>query len=173
MKLDLYTVKIGDQDKLTFNFTVNHNPINYYGDVLKVIEPIEIIGTVYNVGNKIFLNCSIETDLEVNCGRCLKSFTYPLKTKMDVELIQEDEVQEEDYSDDIITYKDNTIDFSEIAKEQIITSIPMKVVCSKDCKGLCEACGTDLNIEPCRCNTNKDRDIDPRLAKLKELLQQD
>ena len=34
---------------------------------------------------------------------------------------------------------------------------------------LCPGCGADLNVEPCRCK----KEIDPRLAKLAQLLEQD
>ena len=44
----------------------------------------------------------------------------------------------------------------------------MKRLCDENCKGLCERCGANLNKAPCSCVTEK---IDPRLAVLKQLLQ--
>ncbi|MBR3961677.1 MAG: DUF177 domain-containing protein, partial [Clostridia bacterium] len=39
--------------------------------------------------------------------------------------------------------------------------------CSEDCRGLCSNCGANLNGGDCGCNVKQ---IDPRLAKLAELL---
>lgn len=173
MKFDLNTIKRGENDKIDLDFVVNLESIDYYGDVLNVIAPVSVLGSLYSIGKKIFLSCKLETDLEVHCGRCLKPFIYLLKTNIDVELTEEDEAMDEDDLDDIITYHDNMIDFDEIVKEQIISNIPMKTICNENCEGLCRVCGVDLNLEKCKCNTDDDENIDPRLAKLKELLQQD
>ena len=50
--------------------------------------------------------------------------------------------------------------------EQISLEVPIKPLCSKDCKGLCPKCGTDLNESKCDCAARPR--IDPRLAGLKE-----
>ncbi|MBN1297720.1 DUF177 domain-containing protein, partial [bacterium] len=63
---------------------------------------------------------------------------------------------------------DDRIDICRVIAEQIVLQIPMKTLCSDDCKGLCSRCGADLNAGTCGC----DRDsVDPRLAKLKDLLE--
>lgn len=172
MRFDLNTIKRGDHDKVDLNFVVNLDNIDYHGDVLKMIKPVSVMGSLYNVGTKTFLTCQLETELEVHCSRCLKPFVYQLRSNINVELIEEDEIINEDDIDDIISYNDNIIDFNEIIREQIIMNLPMKMICSEGCKGLCKNCGMDLNNEVCRCNIDHD-DVDPRLAKLKELLQQD
>lgn len=35
--------------------------------------------------------------------------------------------------------------------ENLVASIPIRILCKEDCKGLCPGCGADLNLEPCRC----------------------
>jgi uncharacterized protein len=44
----------------------------------------------------------------------------------------------------------------------------MKAICRSDCRGLCAACGANLNHEECRCETHA---TDPRLAPLARLKQ--
>lgn len=169
MKFDLYTMKKGENNKVDLNFTVDFDSIDYYGDVFKILTPITVIGSIYNVGEQVFLTCNITTDLEARCGRCLKTFTYPMITKMNVELVDEGKVSEDDDTEDIIVYEDKIIDFDEIIKEEILANVPMKVLCDENCKGLCGVCGKDLNVESCQCNSSDDN-IDPRLAELKKLL---
>ncbi|SES66557.1 uncharacterized protein SAMN05660297_00154 [Natronincola peptidivorans] len=176
MKFDLNTLKREEHNKVTLDFHVNLDSINYYGDIFKVKKPVKVLGELYSVGEKIFLTCRLETELEVTCGRCLNFFLHSLKTSINVELVEEEILIQEDDSDDIIVCNDNILDFDKIIKEQITTSIPMRVLCNEACKGLCKTCGLDLNSESCQCNMKNndiDHDIDPRLAKLKELFQQD
>ncbi|MFQ8840665.1 MAG: YceD family protein [Clostridium fessum] len=37
----------------------------------------------------------------------------------------------------------------------------MKVLCREDCKGICNRCGTNLNLRTCTCDT---RSLDPRMS---------
>lgn len=50
--------------------------------------------------------------------------------------------------------------------EQFVLSLPVKPVCSEDCKGLCAECGADLNKGECDCEQDKG---DPRLAVFRNL----
>ena len=40
---------------------------------------------------------------------------------------------------------------ADVATEQVILFVPMKVVCSADCRGLCPVCGANRNLTPCDC----------------------
>jgi len=57
---------------------------------------------------------------------------------------------------------------ADVLAEQVILSLPMKVICRSDCRGLCPHCGTNLNSEECRCETHA---ADPRMAPLARLKQ--
>jgi len=59
------------------------------------------------------------------------------------------------------------VDLNPYIEENLILSIPMKMLCREDCKGICPGCGADLNHEVCRCGRSE---IDPRWKKLKDLL---
>ena len=65
--------------------------------------------------------------------------------------------------------KDEQLDLDELMGEVFILNLDTKNLCSEDCKGICPGCGADLNKEACRCK----REIDPRLAKLAQLLERD
>jgi uncharacterized protein len=55
----------------------------------------------------------------------------------------------------------------DLVREAIILSLPLKPLCSEECKGLCPICGTDLNKSHCHCVIEK---TDPRWDMLKGLL---
>ena len=56
----------------------------------------------------------------------------------------------------------------ELMHEQFVLALPMKPLCSENCKGLCPSCGTNLNKASCECAPVWK---DPRLAALEGLLQ--
>ena len=79
-----------------------------------------------------------------------------------------EERQSED-SDEIIVLEDDEVDLEELARDAFILDMDTKFLCSEACKGLCAGCGANLNRESCRCK----KAVDPRRAKLAQLLQQD
>jgi uncharacterized protein len=67
---------------------------------------------------------------------------------------------------DVGYYSDDEIDIKDIVREQMLLVVPIKQLCSSDCKGLCPDCGKDLNTGSCGC---RDVKVDPRFSKLSEL----
>ena len=51
-------------------------------------------------------------------------------------------------------------------EKQLLVNLPMKVLCSEDCKGICNRCGANLNIEQCQC---EDSELDPRMASIRDI----
>ncbi len=172
MKLDLSNIRGGEQQKIELDFTVDLEDIDYYGDLFKIKKPVSVLGNLFNMKEEIYLTCKLSTNLQVHCARCLLAFDYPLETNINAKLLAQNEYEDSDYDDqdDIILYEDQIVDFSELVREQIITALPMKVVCRENCKGLCKSCGSNLNLTTCQCDMDDDGGIDPRMAKLKELL---
>jgi uncharacterized protein len=78
------------------------------------------------------------------------------------------EGEREVHDDDLSTafYENDEIDLDQLMKEQFQLSLPMKPLCSDDCKGLCPVCGKNLNRDTCTCSRTWE---DPRLAALKAL----
>lgn len=178
MKYNLNDIKYESNGRKDLDFIVNIDTISYYGDELKFLTPINVKGAIYSLDNNIFLTCNIETKIETTCSRCLNKITYEYNTSINTELVQENDVDDDETDDDILIYKEDVIDLGKIIEENIITNIPMKILCNEDCKGLCLKCGKDLNSNTCNCKIYDDEEdeeekLDPRFLKLKQLLDQD
>ncbi|WP_026475962.1 YceD family protein [Alkaliphilus transvaalensis] len=177
MKIDLTALKKEKKDQVDLNFLLNLDTIDYYGDQINVPSPVSVTGKLYVMDKRIYLNCNVKADLLVDCSRCLEPFTYQLDEKINAELVQEDSNEEnQDDEDDLIFYQDEVIELDEIIKESIFINVPLKTLCSDNCKGLCVQCGKNLNVHECQCSIEEEQEeevLDPRLAKLKELLQED
>lgn len=178
MKFDIDNMKKGDKKTLNLDFALDLDTIDYYGDIINVVSPVDVNGTIYVIDDRLYINLGIKADMQVNCSRCLESFTYQFKSSINAEFVRDNSSTPpvEELDEDIIYYKESTVDLDELIKENIIMNIPMKLVCDKSCQGLCSICGKKLKDSSCDCYENEQSQneyLDPRLAKLKELLEQD
>ena len=116
---------------------------------------------------------TVETTLELVCGRCLEPFRLPVTAGFDLRYLPhgenrgegELEVEEDDLS--TAYYRDDRIDLGGLVREQLYLTLPMKPLCRAECRGLCSECGANLNAAACGCAPRWE---DPRLAPLKALL---
>lgn len=136
--------------------------INFEGEEIIFVEPITVEGLFSTSGDIINFDGAMRTTLNLICSRCLENFNYPLEVEVHEKFSKE--INDED--NDIIILHSDKVDFSPIIETNIILSLPMKKLCNEDCKGLCSVCGTNLNHSTCNCEKN---DVDPRLAKLREI----
>ncbi|MCK7489366.1 MAG: DUF177 domain-containing protein [Anaerotruncus sp.] len=54
-------------------------------------------------------------------------------------------------SDDVEKMEGTVIDLAPHLREEIILSMPIRLLCKDDCKGICPDCGKDLNTGECIC----------------------
>ena len=92
----------------------------------------------------------------VPCARCLVPFPMAVDRTLDLRYAtvpprgKDIEIPEEDMDVDFLESEDE-LDLLAVATEQVYLELPMKPLCRPDCRGLCVACGGDLNRGDCRC----------------------
>ncbi|TCS93104.1 YceD family protein [Hazenella coriacea] len=101
------------------------------------------------------------------CSRCLKTFEHFINMEWTEQFTDEADRAQENEEQEIHLIQGNVLDLTPYIREAVILHIPYAPVCREDCKGLCPKCGIDQNEDSCQCET---RSIDPRLAKLQDLL---
>lgn len=140
---------------------------------LKILSPVLAFIRIDKKNSEIFLKGTAKATLQQQCSRCLKIFDIEMKIDIDTLYKPSKEIDIEEHyelkSDELETafYKNDEIDIDDLLKEQILLNLPMKPLCSEQCKGLCPRCGTDLNITQCKCEISE---MDERLAVLKQFL---
>ncbi len=141
-------------------------------DAYRIVAPVLLEFEIHKDKDRFRLVGSAVTELELACSRCLEPFRMPVNATFDIryhpasEMSKDEEREVEE--DDLETsyYRDDQIDLNELLREQFYLELPMKPLCSEDCKGLCAQCGTNLNIGTCECSAGW---TDPRLAPLRQL----
>ena len=134
----------------------------YENEFIQFSKPVKLHLILKPNGNEIDLTGSIEAELLFACSRCLETFSHSIHIELNERLSKTLKSEDED----IIFIKDDRLDLNEVVENNIISVLPIKRLCNKDCKGLCHQCGINLNHSTCKCAID---DVDPRLAKLKEL----
>jgi len=120
-------------------------------------------GYVVNVAGALELRGQVQVTMICTCDRCMTPFqveeTLPVTAYLAETLTDEE-------NPDIFLLEGGAVDLDEIFTTIFLLDRESKVVCSEDCEGLCPTCGANLNEGACACN----RELDPRLAALQQLL---
>lgn len=102
--------------------------------------------------------------IEEPCARCLKNVDLILTPEVKLTLLPEHITHKGDLDTGFETYTGDEINLGGYLRETVAMSLPVKVLCREDCKGLCPHCGADLNLGTCSC---RDDWVDPRFVALK------
>lgn len=121
----------------------------------------------------ILVKCTLNTEMELSCSRCLGQFPQPLIINFEEEYVPTVDVvsgaslpRPEEASTFTID-EHHVLDLTEAIRQYAVMAIPMKPLCDSACSGLCPVCGQDLNQGSCTC---PEQDIDPRWSELNKLL---
>lgn len=129
-------------------------------------KSIVFSGEFYKVDESVILNGTVMYTVEDKCARCLDEFDNKVEARFEALIVKQ--LDEDSESDEIqLKLTDGCVDLQETIKQIIYLSMPMKSLCSKDCKGICPNCGVNLNNDNCKCEDNL---TDPRFDKLRDLL---
>lgn len=138
---------------------------------VEIVSPIAVDVIVSNTGKGLLVKGTVACDVRFQCTRCLQEF--PSKLAGDLEEFygtgqEEDVFEEEDdfFPDEAPVLMGDEIDLTGPIREALLLAIPMKILCSEDCPGLCPQCGKPLATEACGCEA---LDTDLRFAPLLDL----
>ncbi len=136
-----------------------------YSDV-DFAEPIIVTGYVRNMAGYMVLSADVKVSYGTACARCLEPVSNVLEISFEKDIASSGEVSSE--NDDYIIIEDKKLDLLPTVEEEIMLEMPSRTLCKEDCLGLCHKCGKNLNEGDCACDK---KEVDPRLAILKTLLQ--
>lgn len=108
----------------------------------------------------ILVTGPIRGAMVLTCARCLK----PFETPFDLD-VQELYVPEATPEDDEYPLVEGAVDLEPMIRDAVLLAMPFAPLHSPDCRGLCERCGGDRNLDECRCEP----EVDARWAPLLEL----
>ena len=166
MILDLKDISVREGDSLPFDYELDLSDITVFGEK-PFVNPFKVKGRVFNRAGVLELSAEACTDAEFKCARCAESFSESI----DVRVFRVLSCSSSDEADtDNLQIHDFSLDLDTVIADEVVLENEMVHLCREDCKGLCSICGMNLNKGTCSCSN---KEIDPRLAPLKALLNND
>ncbi len=159
-------------DGLRFNHQYQAGELDLSEREFELRELPRVAGRADRIGADVRLRGEINAHLTAPCDRCLNDVPIPaaipfdlLYTPREAGTAETGEVELHKRDLDFATFENDEINLDDLVLEQIELDLPSRLLCRKDCRGLCSQCGADLNTETCRC----ERPIDPRWQALADL----
>jgi uncharacterized protein len=88
-------------------------------------------------GRALLVTGKVWTAATLRCSRCLMAFPHPLTVEP---FVAHEELHGEDF-----------VDLTPQIREDILLALPQRALCRPECRGLCPACGENLNERKCHC----------------------
>ncbi|MFZ5445566.1 MAG: YceD family protein [Myxococcota bacterium] len=168
-------------------------------DGFALVSSTPLVASFKKVSGRVFVKGKFSAQLKCPCKRCTAEVPVPISVDFSLRMIPEPTAPREDEVDDAAPgpnrrkrpqkkeddglaevaasfeldevdaepFDGKTIDLDPIVREQVLLALPVTVVCRDDCKGLCSTCGQDLNEKD--CGHGREKEVDVRLAKLKDI----
>jgi uncharacterized protein len=127
-------------------------------DDYEIETPIVSKGRIWYENDEIHFEIHSVFQETFVCSRCMQECNRQRETTF----------RDEIACDDFIDSYGDTFDVCSIVIDQIVLQKPMKLLCSDDCKGLCDVCGCNLNQTQCDCKSKEY--INPKFADLAKWL---
>ena len=117
---------------------------SYPEDNLILTQPVKIKAHLISTGLSVLLKGVIESEVQVECSRCLKGFKMPLSVKIEEEYSKSNPVPKGDKKEVELKEKDfvftigqdNILDLAETIRQNLLLALPIKLLCRPDCPGL-------------------------------------
>jgi uncharacterized protein len=153
------------QDKICLDDLVEDEP-----NVVK-LESVQVEGQASILRSHLYQVSAKQKCIgKLMCARCLTTFPTSLESSWVEKFTDKKELACDTEEETVHLITDGQIVLDLYVREQLVISLPYAPLCKPDCAGLCPVCGVNKNEELCDCNTSR---IDPRLAKLQDLLGED
>lgn len=153
------------------------DPLAEFQMACHVVRPLRAELFVLPQEDGCLLRGRLTGEVALPCNRCAEATSVVLDQAFDefeeypdpaagtVEAADEPDALE----DDGVLRLENGVPVLDVAAllwEEFALALPVKPLCSPDCRGVCPVCGKNLNEGPCGCSSDEG---DPRLAALRNL----
>lgn len=138
--------------------------LDYHGSGFRQTAPLQMNATAELHGTEIRIRGRLTTRLETSCDRCLGNVELPIDREFDLyyrpvqAIAREEEIEIPEDDMEVGFYSGDGIELADVAVEQVILSVPMKVICRAECRGLCPVCGANLNTTQCNCKVGPEKE---------------
>ncbi len=168
MVVDVAPLLRGDVKKIEIDYMLSPEQLDGV-----VFEDAHVVGAITDNSGYMRLHLKVELAYHGECARCLAPVDGVFSLDFERTVATEgtlDEDRLEELADEYVVLCGSELDVDETLCEELVLSFPLRLLCSEDCPGLCPKCGKPKREGACGCS---EREIDPRLAVLKNYFDKD
>ena len=123
---------------------------HWNGDTIAYIRPVSFSGTYMLADETVIVRGIARAVIESPCARCLAATETSVEAEVEEAFIR-DKGEEREADDDQYMYSGHVLELDEAVRTALLLEMPSRVLCKEDCRGLCDQCGANLNINECSC----------------------
>ncbi len=119
---------------------------------------IDVDARLDKTPRQLYLNSEIRVTGDFECDRCLDGFERALECQYSMFYVYDEEASRKYPEEEVrvITPDTVSIDLSDDVRQMVLFSVPLKLLCKEECKGLCPKCGMNWNRRSCECKPEPD-----------------
>ena len=145
------------------HFDVDFPPgeIDFEESQFRQISQLHTEGTAELLSNtlgEIRVEGTLQVEMEVQCDRCLEPTRYPMDSGYNLfyrpapKLVPGHDIAIDEGEAQIGFYEGHGLELADVVREHVLLSVPMQLICSEDCAGICPQCGVNRNVSHCDCH---------------------
>ena len=123
---------------------------HWNGDTISYVGPVSFSGTYMLADETVIVRGIARAVIESPCARCLAATETSVEAEVEEAFIR-DKGEEREADDDQYMYSGHVLELDEAVRTALLLEMPSRVLCKEDCRGLCDQCGANLNINECSC----------------------
>jgi len=176
MLVDIKPIARSTGESLPVELSGTPDSIALFYPGYRFYEPVTFSGRIANTGDGLLvLSGTVATSYESDCGRCLRpvhgTLSVPVvetyRSRYHADVGRREDQEEDDGSG--YRFDGWSIDVAEALRDDLLLSLPARVLCGEDCRGLCSVCFADRNVRDCGHDERDGTDRSP-FGRMKELL---
>ncbi|MBQ3078947.1 MAG: DUF177 domain-containing protein [Clostridia bacterium] len=114
------------------------------------LRDVKFTGNYFGAGEEVSVSGEICAKAHTHCANCLVPVVKPIKAELNEVFVKGGD------GEDAYPLQGYEIDLEPVIREALLLELPMRFLCSDNCKGLCPVCGKNRNKELCTCTSGED-----------------
>lgn len=148
-RISIRSLLLRPDEKKTVDLTIDSETAEAYR--LPCVKLPHLTGMLENRAGVLMLNYKLSCVPRLECDRCLEPVERPVEEEFSHVIVTETASEQNDA--EYLLAPDAMLDLAEVAMTDLRLSLPTKILCRPDCRGLCPVCGKNRNVEDCGCDT--------------------
>ncbi len=134
--------QLGEDTDLLLEEDVHPKDLDIDIGVMRFTRDLHVRAQIWRAGHDLTVDVHLEGERAFTCSLCLEEFNN---------------LFEKDFTLHYDIRGLETVSIDPDVRDELILDHPIRVLCRKDCRGLCPVCGANRNVERCDCPTDSGR----------------